>query len=140
MLTTLELSQRLRVSIGRLARRLRQQSLAGLTPSQSSVLATLDSNGSMAMSAVADHEAISRPSATGIVDRLVDKGLVRRTTNPADHRSSLVEITAKGETLLEQRRKEKTAYLADAISRLTRQERETLARAVPILEKLERSP
>lgn len=122
------------MSVGRLARRLRQQSLGGLTPSQSSVLATLDRHGPMSMSRLAEHEAITKPSATGIVGRLIESGLVDRKTDPADGRSSIVEITTEGIEAIEARRRERTAYLAGHFDALDTEDREVLERAVVLLE------
>ncbi len=136
MLTKSSLADRLRVSVGRLARRLRQQSLGGLTPSQSSVLATLDRHGPMSMSRLAEQEGIAKPSATGIVGRLVDKGLLDRAIDPSDRRSSVVAINRAGSDLLDQRRQERTAFLARRVEGLTVEERETLERAVEILERM----
>lgn len=136
MLTTVSLSERLRVAVGRLARKLRQQSLGGLTPSQGSVLSTLDRHGPMPMSHLASHEGISKPSATGIVGRLLEKGLVEKNNDPADGRSAIVEITKSGHQLLEQRRRERTAYLARQIEALVPEDREVLERAVALLEEI----
>lgn len=140
MLSSLELAERLRVAVGRLARRLRQQSLGGLTPSQTSVLFTLDNHGEMTMGRLAEHESITRPSATGIVGRLVDKSLVDRTPNPEDQRSSLIAITAEGRNLLQDRREMRTAYLADRVDDLSAAERKTLIEAVEILERMHETP
>lgn len=134
MLTTTTLADRLRVSVGRLARRLRQQSMGGLTPSQSSILANLDRLGPMTMTQIAEQEGIAKPSATGIVGRLVDKGLVDRSVDPADRRSSLVAISGSGSDLLTQRRRERTAYLARWIDALDETDRAVLKRAVVLLE------
>lgn len=136
MLTTSHLADRLRVSVGRLARKLRQQSLGGLTPSQGSVLATLDRGGPMMMSQLAEQEGISKPSATGIVGRLVDKGMVERRDDPTDRRSAIIVITAAGSRLLEQRRRERTAYLANWVDSLDVDDRAVLERAVEILEEM----
>lgn len=136
MLTTASLADRLRVSIGRLARRLRQQSLGGLTPSQASVISTLDVHGAMTMGRLAEHEGIAKPSVTGIVGRLVDKGLVEKREDPSDRRSSIVAITPEGSQLLEQRRRERTAYLARHIERLGDDDSAVLERAVVLLEEM----
>lgn len=134
MLTTSSLADRLRVSVGRLARRLRQQSLGGLTPSQTSILSTLDRHGPLTMSEVAAHESIAKPSATGIIGRLVDQGLVDRTPDPADGRSSIVAISPAGARVLDERRQERTAYLSRWIDGLDEADRDILARAVVLLE------
>lgn len=136
MLTTTSLAERLRVSVGRLARRLRQQSLGGLTPSQSSILATLDRHGPMNMSEIADHEAISKPSATGIVGRLIEKGLVSRQADPDDGRSAIVTISPEGRSQLDARRRERTAYLAREIEALDDDDRVVLERVVELFEKM----
>jgi DNA-binding MarR family transcriptional regulator len=136
MLTNTSLADRLRVSVGRLARRLRQQSLGGLTPSQSSVLANLDRLGPLTMTQIAEQEGIAKPSATGIVGRLVNKGLIDRAIDPSDRRSSVVAINRAGSDLLDLRRQERTAFLTRRIEGLTLEERETLERAVEILERM----
>lgn len=134
MLTTASVADRLRVSVGRLARRLRQQSLGGLTPSQASIISTLDRHGPMTMSQMAAHEAISKPSATGIVRRLLDKGLVDKRADPSDGRSSIVAINPDGSQLLERRREERTAYLARQLEGLDPDDRMVLERAAELLE------
>lgn len=136
MLTISSTADRLRVAVGRLARKLRQQSLGGLTPSQGSVLSTLDLHGAMTMSQVAEHEGISRPSATGIVGRLLDKGLVDRHVDVTDARSAIVSINPAGHELLERRRRERTAYLAKRIDGLDAEDRAVLERAVVLLEEM----
>ncbi|HEX2153027.1 MAG TPA: MarR family transcriptional regulator [Acidimicrobiia bacterium] len=139
MVTTsgpLVLADRLRLAVGRLARRLRQQSLGGLTPSQRSVLATLDRHGATTMSQLAELEAISRPSATGITQRLLDQGLVERNPHPDDGRSAVILISAAGRRMLERGRRERTAVLAKGIEALSHDERRTLEEALEVLDRL----
>ncbi|MFP3913971.1 MAG: MarR family winged helix-turn-helix transcriptional regulator [Actinomycetota bacterium] len=133
---TLHLADRLRLAIGRLARRLRQQSLGGLTPSQRSVLATLDRAGPMTMGRLAELEGISRPAATGIASRLVERGLVERNPNPVDRRSALVRLTSGGAEVLERGRRERTTILAVGLMGLSEAERQTLEEAVGVLDRL----
>ena len=136
MLTSSALAERLRVAVGRLARRLRQQTLGDLTPSQSSLLATLDRRGPMPMGRLAEIAVISRPSATGIVSRLVDRGLVVRADNPDDGRSAIVAISPEGSKLLQDRRQERDAFLARAVETLDDDERLVLARAAELIERI----
>lgn len=136
MLTSTALAERLRVAVGRLARRLRQHTVGDLTPSQSSLLATLDRRGPMAMSRLAEIEAISRPSTTGIVARLAERGLVVRGDNPEDGRSAIIDISPEGSKLLQHRRHERNAYLARAIESLSDDERLVLARAAELIERI----
>lgn len=90
----------------------------------------------MTMSQLAGHESIAKPSATGIVGRLVDKGLVEKRTDPADRRSAIAAITSSGRQLLEQRRRERTAFLARRIDDLDHDDRAALERTVELLERL----
>jgi DNA-binding MarR family transcriptional regulator len=130
------LADRLRLSIGRLARRLRQRSMGGLTPSQRSVLSSLSRMGPSTLGAVAEAEGISAPSTSGIVSRLVEKELVARRPHPDDGRCMLVELTAAGAAELERGRRERTADLAQRLRDLDDRDRAVLAEAADVLERL----
>ena len=65
-----ELAARLRLSATRLARRLRQEADAGLTPSQLSALAVIEREGPLTLGALADHEKVAPPSITKVVAKL----------------------------------------------------------------------
>ena len=65
-----ELAARLRLSATRLARRLRQEADAGLTPSQLSALAVIDRQGPLTLGALADHEQVAPPTITKVVAKL----------------------------------------------------------------------
>lgn len=133
---SLALADRLRLAVGRLARKLRQQSLGGLTPSQRSVLASLDRCGPITLSRLAEVEAVSRPAVSGIASRLEEKGLIERRPNPADRRSALVALSAEGRTVLQEGRRERTAVLAMGMERLSDEERRLLAEAIEVLDRL----
>jgi DNA-binding MarR family transcriptional regulator len=135
-----ELAVRLRLAVTRTARRLRQEAGGGLSPTLSAALATIDRHGPLTPSELAERERIRRPSATRLVARLVADGLVGRTADPTDGRSSLLAVTPAGELLLTQLRTRKDAYLAQRLRRLAPDERETLARAAGILERLLEDP
>lgn len=128
------LADRLRLAVGRLARRLRQESLGEITPSQLSVLATLDRHGEMTMGQLASIERVSRPSATGITTRLVDRGLVSQRPDSDDGRCSVVSLTTEGVALLEKGREERTAFLTERLEGLSDEGVDILTRAVAILD------
>jgi len=91
-----ELGGRLRLAITRTARRLRQEAGTDLSPSQVAALATIECHGPLAPSEVAERERIRRPTATRVLARLVEAGLVERIPDPADRRAKLVRATARG--------------------------------------------
>lgn len=135
-MTEMELADELRLVIGRLARRLRQHAVGGLTMSQRSVLATLSRWGVLRMGDLARIEDVSPPSITGIVGRLEEKGLVKRVPDPEDARSTMVQISDEATALLEESRKARSTYLATQLSTLDAGERARLEAAVRILDRM----
>jgi DNA-binding MarR family transcriptional regulator len=131
-----QLASRLRLAVARTARRLRQEAGGGLSPTLTAALASIDNLGPLTPSELADRERIKRPTATRLIATLEDSGLVARTADPSDGRSSLIAATPAGRELMRTLRTRKDAYLAQRLARLTADERETLARAADLLERL----
>ena len=133
---TIPLAPHLRVVIARTARRLRQESGVDLSPSLTAALGTIERRGPITPSELAKCERIQRPTATRVIARLEESGLVTRAADPTDGRSSLVSITTDGEKLLERLRANKDAFLARRLDALNAEERATLERAAEILERV----
>jgi DNA-binding MarR family transcriptional regulator len=131
-----DLSVRLRLVIARTARRLRQEAGEELSPSQAAALATIDRHGPLTPSELADRERVKRPTATRVIARLEETGLVHRTRDPQDGRSSLVALSPAGRDLLARVRTRKDAYLDRRLRDLDAEERATLDRAAAILERV----
>jgi DNA-binding MarR family transcriptional regulator len=131
-----DLPARLRLAITRSARRLRQEADAGLSPSLTAALATVERHGPLTPSRLAELEAIQRPTATRLVARLQEDRLITRTLDADDRRVSHVEITREGRALLKRLRSRKNAYLAQRLRRLDDEELATIERATEILERL----
>lgn len=70
-----------------------------LTMAQLKVLITLSFKGPAAISKVAEALSISHPTASHLVDRLVQTGLVERVELATDRRSTLARLTESGEQL-----------------------------------------
>src|SRR5436305_7068201 len=92
----LELAARLRLAVTRLARRLRQQSAEGLSPSQTSALASIDRHGALTPSELANMERVQRPTATRVLNALFDAGLIRREQDARDGRVTRLKLTPAG--------------------------------------------
>jgi DNA-binding MarR family transcriptional regulator len=129
-----DLAGRLRLTIVRTARRLRQEAGTGLSPSLTAALATIERHGPLSPSELAELERIKRPTATRIVRHLEEGGLVERVKDPADGRASILSVTAAGRTHLRRLRARKTAYLASRLGKLDAEDRRTLERAAELLE------
>ena len=131
-----EMAAHLRLSATRLARRLRQESGAGLTSSQLSALAVIEHHGPLTLGAVAEHEGVAPPSITRVVGRLEADGLVVRHTDPDDRRVARVTVSGRGAALLAESRRRKTAWLTSRIAGLDPDGRRRLAAALDVLDEL----
>ena len=99
-----------------------------LTLSKTELLALLivDRHGEIIMSQIADYIRVPLSTATGIVDRLVKNGYLKRERSEADRRIVVIQLTEKGATIL-QGFKESLAEYVDRIDQaLTDEERRLL--------------
>ena len=71
----------------------------GLTPAQFDIVATLGNTNGMTARELGEKTLITKGTLTGVVDRLVDKRLVRRAAMPSDGRCQIIQLTAQGEKL-----------------------------------------
>jgi DNA-binding MarR family transcriptional regulator len=131
-----DLAGHLRHTIVRTARRLRQEAGSDLSPSLTAALSTVERHGPLTPSELAKRERIQRPTVTRVLARLEAEGLIERTADVYDRRSSLVAVTKAGTELLDELRTRKTAFLAERLAGLTPDERATLERAADILERV----
>jgi DNA-binding MarR family transcriptional regulator len=129
-----ETAARLRVAVARLARQLRQQSPGGLTPSQWSALVTVEDHQSLRIGDLADREGVSAPTATRLVASLEEAGLLSRTSDPADRRTSYIALTEAGREKLEWSRSVRTASLAERLSAMPDDEVRRILELLPLLE------
>ncbi len=131
-----DLVTRTRLAVLRLARRLRQNVTAGITPSQQSALAAIEQKGPLTLGELAGFENVQPPSITRIVGNLEASGLVERTTAVADRRVSLVQITADGRNELGTIRSQRNAWLAERLAQLDAEDLDRLRDALPVLDKI----
>src|SRR5215212_6560554 len=115
---TTSLSAHLRVVIARTARRLRQEQGVDLSPSLTAALGSIERHGPLTPSELATCERIQRPTATRVVARLEESGLVTRAADPTDGRSSLVSVSADGRAVLGRLRANRDAFLARRLESL----------------------
>jgi len=131
------LASQLRISVMRLARRLRlERTDDGMTLNQFAVMGTLERHGAISIGELAALEKVQPPSMTRIVGCLEESGLARRIPHPRDKRQVVVELTELGHQRILADRRRRDAWLAQRIKELTREERAILRSAAPILERL----
>jgi DNA-binding MarR family transcriptional regulator len=138
------LASALRISVTRLARRLRaERQSEGLEPdlsdTQLAALAALERHSAMTPGELADHEKVQPPSMTRVITVLEERGLVMRAPHASDRRQVVLTVTDYGREVVQQSRKLREAWLAKRLRELTPQERSALRAAAPVLEKLSQS-
>ena len=134
-----ELARTLRDALTRLHRRIRQaRPIGDLTPSQLSVLTSLQLAGALTPRELADVERVQPPTMTKIVGKLEERGLVARTPHPTDRRQVILAPTEAGRTVYAQFERARNQWLAGQLARLSPAERDTLDRAAQILQQVAR--
>ena len=130
----------LRISVSRLARRLRverqAEGLASLSDTQLAALAVLDRHGAMTPGELAEHEKVQPPSMTRVIAVLEERLLVMRAPHLTDRRQVMLTVTEQGRELVSQARRRRDAWLAKRLKELSPEERAILRAAAPVLEKL----
>jgi DNA-binding MarR family transcriptional regulator len=86
------------------------------------VLTILEGERSLSMGKLADALDVSVASATGIVDRMEQRGLVERLHDADDRRIVLVRTTAAGEAVFSELEAHRRANLEQVLSHLTNEE------------------
>jgi DNA-binding MarR family transcriptional regulator len=127
---------RVRLAVLRLSRRLRQNAAAGLTPSQLSLLSTLERRGPMTLGDLAAYEGVQPPSVSRMTDTLEKDGLLKRVESPQDRRAVMAQLTAKGRKALDDVRRRRDAWLARRLALISPEDRARLEAALPLLEAL----
>ncbi len=131
-----ETAARLRRSVTRLNRRLRQNSLADVSPAQASMLATIEKLVKPTLGDLAKAEQIQPPSVTRLVQSLVDGNLCTRTVDENDRRAQRVELTAHGRKELHSIRRKKTVWLSSRLEELSAADQKKANELATLLEKI----
>jgi len=125
------------VALTRISRQLRaQRGEADLPEGQFGVLTVLHKHGAMSPGALAEHERVRPPSMTRAVNRLVELGVVEKVEHETDRRQVVVRLTEAGTREVKETRRRRDAWLTQQLSALTPDERETLARASELLNRI----
>lgn len=129
------LAGELRVVLGKLIRRLREQGHAeDLTSSQKSVLIRLEREGPATVSALARAESVRPQSLGATAAALEAAGLVCGTPDPTDGRQTLLSLTAACRKLFKATRAAREDWLYRALQKnFSSKEQAELARAVELL-------
>lgn len=128
----------LRVLVGKLRRRLREQAnFGGLPWSQVSVLGHLERDGPATVTALARTEGMRPQSMGANVSALLEAGLVRGDPDPNDGRQTVLSLTAACHKLIKASRAAREDWLFHVIqTRLAPKEQAQLASTIELLKRL----
>jgi DNA-binding MarR family transcriptional regulator len=128
---------RLRRVISKLARQLNSSStVAGLTPSQASVLGLIVARGPLSLSELGELERLNPTMLSRLVSGLHAMQLIDRIPDPADLRSASVVSTPEGERIDQQIKSRRAAAVAQCLKLLSGEQVDALTEALPALEAL----
>ncbi len=131
----------LRQGVIRLARRMRsRRGPEALSPTKISVLSHLRRHGPTTPSSLSATEGHHIQSLTRILAEMQEAGLVSRVRDPADHRQSILDITAAGFDALARDVAQRDAWLALAMDGLTETERGVLRLAGRLMDRIADAP
>lgn len=91
----------------------------GICPSDYGILAALTESGPLPVSALGRRVQLTSGSMTTAIDRLEDKGLVRRRETPADRRARTVHLTPHGRSLIRKAEAEHERAMTEIVSSLS---------------------
>lgn len=104
--------------------------VSNITAPQLMCLRTVIANGPMTATAISRDIHVSPSTVVGILDRLEDKGLVRRERGRVDRRIVFVSVTDAGRDLAEHAPSPLQKHLADGLNALPEIEQATITLAL----------
>ncbi|RLK59679.1 DNA-binding MarR family transcriptional regulator [Actinokineospora cianjurensis] len=131
------LTSRLRLAVVRLNRRLRaQRTNSAVTLTQISALSCLHKCGQLTPGELAAKEGVQPPSMTRVITALEELGYATRSPHPSDGRQAIVALTDAGRAFIEADISAREAWLDKRLAELTDDERDTLAAAAEIIDRM----
>lgn len=106
----------------------RTRETVGLTTSQFAVLIVLSQEDGQPISDIAKQLAMGKSSLTGLVDRMVDRGLVRRMPSERDGRVINIHLEPEGQELLTRGVRETKHFNAALLDPFDETEQEVIGR------------
>ncbi len=90
----------------------------GISMAQLNIMYVLQRNGEMPMSRLADVLNVSLSNASGLVDRMEERGFIERTRVAEDRRVVLVRVTDAGSQVIEENDALSDELMRDVLGRL----------------------
>jgi DNA-binding MarR family transcriptional regulator len=135
-LEAMAVADRLRPTVLGVARELRRERIAGVSPHQVSLLISIKHSPGVTVGELAADERVSTAAMSKRVSRLQREGLVARTQSETDRRCVGLTLTEEGQRVLRRVRSRRTAWLASRLGALSPAELAAVAAAVEPLAQL----
>ena len=135
-LDVMTVADRLRPTLLQLARELRREKIAGVSPHQVGLLVAIKYAPGVTVGDLAADERVSTAAMSKRVSRLERDGLVTRTQSDADRRRVGLTLTDEGQRTLRRVRSRRTAWLASRLDTLSPDELARVGAAVDALSNL----
>jgi DNA-binding MarR family transcriptional regulator len=94
------------------------------------VLSLLEMHGALPMSRLADEIGVALPNASGIVGRMVERGMVERTDDTVDRRIVLIGLTEQGRRVIGDMEASRRARMTRLIGAMDQSQQARLLRSV----------
>ena len=135
-LDAMAVADSLRPTLLRLARELRREKIAGVSPHQAGLLVAIKYTPGITVGQLAAEERVSTAAMSKRVSRLERDGLVTRTQETADRRRVGLTLTDEGQRALRRVRSRRTAWLVSRLDSLSLDELAAVENAIGPLARL----
>jgi DNA-binding MarR family transcriptional regulator len=135
-LDAMAVADSLRPTLLSLARELRRERIAGVSPPQVGLLVTIKYAPGVTVSTLAHDEHVSTAAMSKRISRLERAGFVARTKSESDRRRIGLTLTDEGQRTLRRVRSRRTAWLASRLSSLSSEELAAISAAAEPLARL----
>jgi DNA-binding MarR family transcriptional regulator len=105
----------------------------GMTMAQAKVLYLVHAAGEMRMSELAARLGVTLSTTSGLVERLVESGLVTRHDDPADRRQVVVGFTESGAAQIDRLRELNADHMGRMLARVPDEDLLVVERAIRVL-------
>ena len=108
----------------------------GLLPVQIDVSATRANQPPMSFKQLGEKTLISKSSLTGVVERMVQKGLITTQDNPDDARSHMLKLTTKGQKIFDKAFPEHLKHLEKVFQKLSKKQMKEIEESLKTLKSI----
>ena len=113
-----------------------RQRSSDLTVPQADVIFTLGNTPGITCGEIGEKTLITKGTLTGVLDRLEQERLIKRSRCPEDARRTLIQLTAQGETVFEQEFPAQITWLKSRFDRLNKDELEEIKSSLDKLQSI----